>query len=162
MDEQAEPVEAARALSEIGRRREQALRRAVIPGWYWWVQAVLVVALAAAMESGRGVLIGMGIALFTVGSFVIDRLALRALRSAPPHRSLSGPRAARKTLIWFAVFVAVLLGVVVATALGLNAAGVHYPATIAAAIAAVLFAIGGQMLMRYETDALVRRSRGQG
>ena len=37
MNDQIEPADAARALSEIGRRREQVIRRAsTVPGWYWW------------------------------------------------------------------------------------------------------------------------------
>ena len=54
MNDQIEPADAASALSEIGRRREQVIRRAAVPGWYWWATAVLTIALSAAVESGRG------------------------------------------------------------------------------------------------------------
>jgi hypothetical protein len=66
------------------------------------------------------------------------------------------------TLLGVAAFVAVLLGVAVATALSLKAAGVPRPGTIAAAVAGVLFAVGGPMLVRLEAAMLVRRSRRQG
>ncbi|GAB3882019.1 hypothetical protein GCM10029964_039070 [Kibdelosporangium lantanae] len=59
-------------------------------------------------------------------------------------------------------FVAVVLGVGLATGLGLRAAGVPYPGMIAAAVAGVLFAVVGPMLVRWEADLLVRRARSQG
>jgi len=53
--------------------------------------------------------------------------------------------------------VLVLIGLAVTTGLSLKAAGVPYPGTIAAAVAGVAFAVGGQMLVRYEMAVLVRR-----
>ncbi|HEX4701220.1 MAG TPA: hypothetical protein VH352_03750 [Pseudonocardiaceae bacterium] len=163
MSDQVEPADAARALSEIGRRREQVIRRKVFPGWFWWAQAVLTVALTAAIESQRGVLIGIGITLFAAGSLVINVPVSRAARAAPPHRSLaSQPGSARKTLLGLATFMVVLLGVALATGLSLGAAGVPYPGTIAAAVASVVFAVGGPMGVRAEQAMLVRRAGSQG
>jgi hypothetical protein len=162
MDDQVEPTDAALALSEIGRRREQVIRRKVFPRWYWWAHAVLIVELVACIESGRGVLLGIGIAVFVAGALVIDVPVSRAARAAPMHRSLAGPVPVRRTLIGLASFIAVLFGVLLGTAFGLRAAGVPYPATIAAAVTAVVFAVGAQTLVRYEAAVLVRRSRRQG
>jgi len=39
---------------------------------------------------------------------------------------------------------------------------VPYPGTIAAAVTGVVFALGGQMLVRYEAAIQARRSRRQG
>ena len=72
MNDRIEPADAEHALSEIDRRREQVIRRRVFPRWWWWAYAVLITALAAAVESGRGVLVGIGIALFVGGSLTID------------------------------------------------------------------------------------------
>ena len=55
-----------------------------------------------------------------------------------------------------------LLGVAVATGFSLKAAGVPQPGTIAAAVAAVLFAVSGQPLVRYEAAVLVCRSGSHG
>ena len=162
MNDRIEPADAARALSEIDRRREQVIRRKVIPGWFWWAQAALTVALAACIESGRGVVLGIGIALFAVGSAVINLPVSRAARAAPLRRGLAGPGSVRRTLIGVAGFLSVLLGVLLATGLGLRAAGVPHPATIAAAVAAVVFAVGGQLLVRYEAAVLVRGSGRRG
>lgn len=162
MSDQIEPAEAERALSEIGRRREQAIRRKVFPGWFWWGHAVLIVGFVAAVESGRGVLVGIGIAVFVVGSLVVDLPVSRAARAAPLRRGLAGPGAVRSTLIGVAGFVAAVLGVALATGLSLRSAKVPYPGTIASVVAAVVFAIGGQLLVRYEAAVLVRRSGSRG
>jgi hypothetical protein len=161
VNDRIEPADAARALSEIGRRREQVIRRKIFPGWYWWANAVLMIALAASIESRSDVLLWIGIALFVAGSLVIDVPVSRAARAAPLRRGLAGPGAVRRTLVGLVTLVVVLLCVLLATVLSLNAAGVPYPATIASAVTAVVFAVGWQMLVRYEQAILVRRSGNQ-
>ena len=159
MDDWIEPADAANALAEIGRRREQVIRRAMraaCPVWYWWTTAVLTIALAASFEYRRGALSWIGITLFVVGSLVTGVPVSRAARAAPLRRGLD--TAKRETLVGLAAFVLVLLGVCLATGLSLKAAGVPYPATIAAAVAAVVFAVGGQVLVRRVTAVMVRRS----
>ena len=161
MSERIEPADAAEALGEIARRREQVIRRRVFPGWWWWAYAALFIGFAAAVESGRGVLIAIGVALFVVCSLVIDVPVRRAARAAAPRRDLA-PGSAVRTLIGLAVFVAVLIGAALATGLSLKAAGVPHPGTIAAAVAGVLFAVGGPLLVRLEASMLVRRSGSRG
>lgn len=158
MHDQIEPEDAARALDEIDRRREQVIRRKVFPGWWWWAYAALMTAFSAAVESGRGVLIGIGIALFVVGELLIDVPVRRAARAATPRRGLG----VRSTLTGLAAFVVGLLGVALATGLSLKAGGVPHPGTIAAAVAGALFAVVGPLLVRYEANVLVRRSARQG
>jgi hypothetical protein len=163
MDDQVGPADAANALDEIGRRREQVIRRAMraaCPVWYWWTTAVLTIALAASFEYRRGALCWIGVTLFVAGSLVTGVPVSRAARAAPLRRGLDTAR--RETLVGLAAFVLVLLGVCLATGLSLKAAGVPYPATIAAAVAAVAFAVGGQVLVRRVTAIMVRRSWNQG
>jgi len=152
VNDQIEPADAARALSEIGRRREQVIRRAAVPGWYWWATAVLTIALSAAVESGRG----HGVLAW------IGRLLSRALRGAPPRRDLVAPGPVPRVLAGIAAFAAAVLGVGLATGLSLKSAGVPWSGTIASAVAMVVFVVGGQILMRYHTAFLVRRSGGRG
>jgi hypothetical protein len=57
MTDQVRPEEAARALTEIGQRQEQVIRLAVIPNWYWWAIAVLIVAFAAAVDTWQGLVV---------------------------------------------------------------------------------------------------------
>ncbi|GAB3882023.1 hypothetical protein GCM10029964_039080 [Kibdelosporangium lantanae] len=86
MGDRIDPADAARALGEIDRRREQVIRRKVFPGWWWWAYAVLMVVFTAAVESGRGVVPWIGVALFLVGSLLIDVPVRRAARAAAPRR----------------------------------------------------------------------------
>ncbi|MEV6603907.1 hypothetical protein [Kutzneria sp. NPDC051319] len=159
MNEDIEATEAARALEEIDRRREQVIRRKVFPAWYWWAHAALMIELVAAIEHGGGVVLGIGLAVFMVGTFILDAPVSRRARAAAPHRGLAGPGAARRTLIGLVSFIAVLLGVALVAGLSLKAAGAPYPGTIAVAVAAALFATGGPMLVRLEATMLLRRSR---
>ena len=57
---------------------------------------------------------------------------------------------------------AVVIGVALATKLGLEAAGVPYPGMIASAVAMAALVAGGQMLMRYRKAVLMRQSGGRG
>jgi hypothetical protein len=162
VNDQVEPADAARALSEIGRRREQVIRRAAVPRWYWWASAVLTIALAAAVESGSGAVLWAGIALFTAGTLAINGLMLsRRLRGAPLRPGLLAPGSVPRLLAGEAALAAVVIGVGLATVLSLEAAGVPYPRTIAASVMMVVFVAGGQALTRYHTALLVRRSGGQ-
>lgn len=158
MTDRIDPSDAERALSEIGRRREQVIQRRIFPGWFWWAQGALTVAMAASFEYRNGAFVWVGVVVFMIGSLVINLPVSRAARAAPLNRALTDRGNAHKILAVLVTSIAVLLGVVVAAALGLHAAGVPYPGTIAAAIASTLFAVGGPMLVRYEAAILVRRN----
>lgn len=157
MDDGIQPVEAEQALSEIDRRREQVIRRKIFPLWWWWAYAVLMVQFAACFESGRGALIGIGIGVFTVGSFIIDVPVRRAAGAAAPRRGLA-PGSGLWTLVGVLGFMAVVLGAGVATGLSLKAAGVSHPGTIAAAVGGVVFAVAGPLFVRLGETMMVRRS----
>ncbi|HZP52978.1 hypothetical protein [Actinocrinis sp.] len=161
MSDEIEPADAARALSEIDRRREQVIRRRVFPGWWWWAYAVLFTAFSAAAESGRGVVLGIGAAVFVACSFAIDVPVRRAARAAAPRRGLA-PGSSGRTLIGLAAFLAILIGAAIATGLSLKAAGVPHPGTVAGAVAGVVFALVGPILVRLEAAMLVRRSGSRG
>jgi hypothetical protein len=164
MNDRLDPADAASALNEIDRRREQAIRRAMraaFPVWYWWATAALAVVLAVAVESGRDVVLWTGFAVYVIGSLATSVPVSRAARAAAPHRDAGGPGATRRGLIGMASFVAVVLGVTLGIGLGLRAAAVPGPGVIAAAIGALLFAVGGQVLVRCETAIMVRHSRSR-
>jgi hypothetical protein len=158
------PADAARALTEIGRRREQVVRRAVIPTWFWWTIGVLMVELAAAVESRRGVLLGIGIAVFVAGLLVSTvRMVLRTALSAPPRNDLTDPPTVLAMVIAIMTFVAVVVGATLGVGFSLQAAKVSHPVTITVSVTALLLAFGGPMLMRYLTRVmLVSRPWGNG
>jgi hypothetical protein len=162
VNDQIEPADAARALSEIGRRREQVIRRTATPRWLWWATAVLNIAFVADAESQRGALFWTGIALFPAGLLAVNGLLLRALRRAPLRPDLVPPGFVPRELAGTAALVAVVVGVTLATGLSLKAAGVPYPGTIATAVAMAVFVPGGQALTRYRTAVLVGRPGGRG
>jgi hypothetical protein len=163
MDDQIEPADAARALSEIGRRREQVIRRAATPRWFWWASAVLVIASAAAADSGSGALSWAGIALWAAGTLAVNALVLFRRVRAPLRDDLVAPGSdARMLPAALVALVAAPAGVALATLLSLEAARVPYPATIACAAGMAVFVAGGQALTRYNTAFLVRRSGGRG
>lgn len=161
MSDRIEPADAARALDEIDRRREQVIRRRVFPTWWWWAYAVLFTEAAAAVESDRGVLVAIGLAVFVVGSFAVDVPVRRAARAASPRRGLA-PGSGRRTLIGMVAFLASLLGVGLAAGLSAKAAGVPHPGAIAGAVTGVVFAVCGPVFVRWEAAMLVRRSGRQG
>lgn len=158
---EVEPEDAARALDEIRLRREQVITRKVIPAWHWWGHAALIVMLSACIETG-GVVMWIGVVVFMAVGLAIDLPVRRRAQAAAPRRGLVGRGAGWRTLLGLLTFLVVVLGVCVAVGLSLRAAGVPYPGTIAATVAAVVFAVAGQLLVRYEQAMLVRLSRGRG
>ena len=165
MNDQIEPADAARALSEIGRRREQVIRRTAVPRWYWWAIAVLLIAFAADADYSqrRGALFWAGVALLAAGMLAVNGLQLsREFRGAPLRLDLVAPGSVPRLLARDAALAAVVTGVTLAAKLSLEAAGVPYPATIAVAAGMAVLVPGGQMLTRYRIAFLVRRSGGRG
>jgi hypothetical protein len=146
MYEQVQPDEAARALAEVGRRRDQVADLSAIPWWFHWTVILLTIAFALALDSQRPVLIGIGVTVFVIGVLLaLAQVLGRSMVSAPLRRDLLGPRAALAII----VFVGLILAVNLPTAFILRAAGVPYPATIGALAGAVVIFIGGPRLSRH-------------
>ena len=157
MADQVRPQEAARALTEIGQRQEQVIRLAVVPNWYWWAIAVLMVALAAAVDTGQGLIIGIGTAVFVAGVLTTTgAMVFRAVRSAQPRNDMLGPGG----VVAILGFVAVTIGVSLAVAFTLKASGVSYAATIGVSVTAVMLVVGGPMLMRYLQGRMLANRSG--
>lgn len=159
MGDDMPPEEAARALTEIGRRQEEVIRRAIVPSWYWWAIAALMVAFAAAVDVRQGLVLGIGTAVFVAGVLVTTgRLVLRAVRGAQPRNDLLGPGG----VVAILGFVAVVAGVSLAVALLLKASGVPFAATIGVSVTALMLGAGGPLLMRHlQGRMLANRSAGQ-
>jgi len=155
--DQVRPEEAERALTEIGQRQEQVIRLAVIPNWYWWAIAVLMVAFAAAVDTRQGRVVWIGTAVFVAGVLATTgRVVFRAVRSAQPRNDLLGPGG----VVAILGFVAVTVGVSLAVAFILKASGVSYAATIGVSVPAVMLVVGGPMLMRYLQGLMLANRSG--
>jgi hypothetical protein len=157
MTDQVRPEEAARALTEIGHRQEQVIRLAIIPNWYWWAIAVLMVTFAAAVDTGQGLVVGIGTAVFVAGVLTTTGwVVFRAVGSAQPRNDLLGVGG----VVAILGFVAVTVGASLAVAFTLKASGVSYAATIGVSVAAVLLVVGGPMLMRYLQGRMLANRSG--
>jgi hypothetical protein len=146
MANEVRPDEAAGALTEIARRRAQVVTLTIIPTWFWWATAVLMVGLSAAVETRRPLVIGIATAAFVVGILIVTgRLVLGIVRRAQPRNDLLRPTGVLAIL----GFVAGILAVSLPTSFALKATGVRYPATAGILLAGVLMVVGGPLLMRY-------------
>jgi hypothetical protein len=146
MHDEVNPHEAAQALTEIGQRREQVIDVAVVPSWYWWAIGVLMVVLAASVESRQPVAIAVGATVFGVGLIWSTlRLILRSVALVKPRNDLLWPQGVLAIL----GFVAAILAAALPTAFALKASGAAYPATTGIAAGAVVLVAGGTWLMRY-------------
>src|SRR5262249_30411530 len=127
MANELRPDEASVALTEIARRRAQVVTLTIIPTWFWWAIAVLMVGFSAAVDTKRPVVIGIATATFTVGILIVTgRLVLGIVGRAQPRNDLLGPAGVLAIL----GFVAVILAVSLPTAFALKAAGFGHPATV--------------------------------
>ena len=146
MANEIRPDEAAGALTEIAQRRAQVVDVAIVPTWFWWAIATLMVGLTAAVETRRPLVIGLATAAFVLGVLVVTgRLVLGIIGRAQPRNDLLGPTGVLAIL----GFVAGTLAVSLPTSFALKAADVHYPATAGVLLAGVCMVIGGPLLMRY-------------
>jgi hypothetical protein len=143
MSEGLRPEEAAQALDEIGHRQEQVIRLAVIPGWYWWATAALMVGFAAAVDSHRPLAIGIGTTAFVIGVLATTGVVVvGGIRRAQVRGELLSPIGVLAIL----GLVAVVLAVSLPTAFALQAAGVGHSATWGVLVGGVVMVIGGPIL----------------
>jgi hypothetical protein len=146
MANEVRPDEAAGALTEIARRRAQVVTLTIIPTWFWWATAVLMVGFSVAVDSRRPLVIGLATAAFVLGILIVTgRLVLGIIGRAQPRNDLVGPTGVLAIL----GFVAGILAVSLPTSFALKAAGAHYPATAGVLLAGVFMVVGGPLLMRY-------------
>jgi hypothetical protein len=157
MHEELRPDEAARALTEIRQRQEQVIKLAIIPAWYWWAIAGLMVGFSAAIDSHRRLAIGIATSVFVIGVLAATgRIVIGGLRRAQPRNELLGPIGVLAIL----GFVATILAVSLPTAFALQAAGVRYAATLSVLVGAVLMVVGGPFLMRLLQRIMLAKRAG--
>lgn len=145
MDERLRPDEAAEALVEIGHRQEQVIKRSVVPRWYWWTIAGLMVGFAAAVDSRVPEVIAIGTVVFVLAVVSVTGSLVRGMvRRAQVRNELLNPAGV------FAIlgFVAVVVGVSLPTSFALQAAAVPYAATWGVLVGAVIMVAGEPLLTR--------------
>jgi hypothetical protein len=157
MTNEVRPDEAAGALTEIARRRAQVVTLTIIPTWFWWAVAVLMIGFSVAVDTRRPLVIGIATAAFVIGVLIVTgRLVIGIVGRAQPRNDLLGPAGVLAIL----GFVAGILAVALPTSFALQAAGVRYPATAGVLLASVVMVIGGPLLMRYLRRLMLNNRAG--
>jgi hypothetical protein len=146
MANEVRPDEAAGALTEIARRRAQVVSLTIIPTWFWWATALLLIGFSVAVETRRPGVIGIATAVFVLGILIVTgRIMLGIVGRAQPRNDLLGPTGVLAIL----GFIAGTLAVSLPTSFALEAAGAPYPVTTGIVLAGVCMVVGGPLLMRY-------------
>jgi hypothetical protein len=152
-----DPEEAARALTEIGRRQEQVIDKATIPPWFWFSIAGLMVVLGVGVDSHRPLVLAAGTTIFVVGTMVVSwRVAVSRQLQAKVHNDLLGPAGVLAILS----FVGLVLVVALPTAFALQAAGYGHPATAGVLAGAIVMAALGPVLGRYLRRVMLANRAG--
>jgi hypothetical protein len=145
MENTVRPDEAAQALTEIGHRQAQVIELTLVPRWFWWTTAALMVGFAAAVDSRVPLAIAIGTAVFALGvAATTGWVVISAARQARVRNGLVSPLGVLAIL----GFVAIILAVSLPTSFALEAAGVRYAATIGVCIGAVGMVAGEPLLTR--------------
>jgi hypothetical protein len=139
------PDEAAQALQEIGHRQEQVIKLAIIPDWYWWVLAGLMLGLAAAADTRQPMVVGVGTTVFVLAVLASTGVMVRGALRAQVRNDLISARGVLAIL----GLVVLVLAVTLPTAFGLKAAGVAHPAVWGMLPGSAVMAAGGRWLTRY-------------
>jgi hypothetical protein len=137
--------EAAQALAEIQRRQQQVIDQATVPGWYWWSVGALMVVLALGVDTRTPAALGGAVTVFVVGLLSATDAVVRGqfLRARLRDGLLDGRGVAA-----ILGLIALIAGCTLGLALGLRAAGVSYPATLACLAGGIALGLGGPVLMR--------------
>ena len=143
MNESVRPEEAAQALSEIGQRHEQVVEVVMIPTWFWWAVALLMVGFTTAVDTRRPLVVGIATAVFVTGVLiVVGRVIINGLRRAMVRNDLIGPRGVLAIL----GFVALVLAVSLPISFTLDAMKVGHGAVVGVGVGAVVMVVGGPWL----------------
>lgn len=156
--QQPPPREAAEALAEIRQRQEQVIDRALTPNWFWWAIGLLVVGFSIAVDTGNGLVLGIGTAVFVLGNCAaVGVVVVRSLRHTRARGTLLGNAGA----LAIAGFILVVLAVSLPASFAFQALGMSYAATWGSLVCAVLMGVGGPVLMRrLRTRMLDRAATG--
>lgn len=146
------PVDAELALAEVQARRAQVVDTNLVPAWFWYSIAGLIMLFVAAMESEIGWLIAVGTVVYVLG---LAGLILAVVRKArvQVRPELIGVRGG----LAIAGFTVTLVAIGIALGFTLEALGVPLPATIACLPVAAGLAFGGPRLMSYLRRMMLSR-----
>jgi hypothetical protein len=150
-------ADAAADLAEIQRRQEDVIKTALVPARYWWVIAAALVAVGAARDSHKAVVlfITIPLAVLAIAAVVLSRLP-EVRRGVKVNRA-ARPGAAGGAMLTILILLAVI--VTLALALSLTPHHVPHPLTISYAAGGAVLVIGGPPLNRYLRRLMLSRAR---
>ena len=152
-------AQAAAELADIQRRQGQVIRAVLVPAWYWWVMAAGIIAIGAARDSGDLVVQAITIPLAVLVMAVLTGVMIPAVRRRVRVHSATEPGARGAAAI--SGMIVLVDGVIAGTAIGLAAAHLRYPATIACAAGATVLVIAGPLVNRYLRGLMLSQARQQ-
>jgi peptidoglycan/LPS O-acetylase OafA/YrhL len=138
---------AAAELAEIQRRQEQVIKTALVPAWYWWVIGAAIVAIGAARDSHKTVVLAITIPLAVLVIAGVIGATIPEVRRRVKVNSATQP-GARGAVAIFGLIVLVNAVIIVAAS-SLDASHAPHPMTIGYAAGAAVLVTGGPLLNRY-------------
>jgi hypothetical protein len=157
MNGHPQPEEAASALAGIRRTQEQVIDAVLVPTWYWSAAGASMIAIGAAADSHRTVVLAVVIPVAVIALVAMTgAMIFGAYRRAQVGRELLSERGA----VYIVGFVWLIVGLTLGCGFGLRAAGTPWPATIATAMGAVALASGGPWLMRRLRSIMLNNRAG--
>jgi hypothetical protein len=156
MNGQYEPRNAEQALAEIRGRSEQVIGTALVPAWYWWALAVLMVGLGAGVDARQSFPIVVTVVAFVAGVLVATAWVNRHALTVRLRSDLLGIAGVPAILALIACVIAVALG----AAFALRAAHAPLPGTVGTALGGLVLIVGGPLLMRTLHGIMSRHALG--
>jgi hypothetical protein len=147
------PKDAARSLADIGNRQARLIDEVLVPGWYWWMVAVLTVVLGVAVDSHRPGLAALVTVVYAVLVAGVTVWMIWGRNRARVRSQLLGDRGA----VAIVGFVWVVVGLSLGFGFALRTADVGHPATLACLVCAVGLIVGGPGLMSYLRHTMLKR-----
>jgi hypothetical protein len=146
--QQSQPgADAAAELAEIRRRQQQVIKTTLVPVWYWWVMAAVLVPIGAARDSHDAVALAITIplAVLVIAALVISTVPEVRRRVKIRNAAQPGGRGAA------AIAGLIVLANVATIAVGasLTASRVPHPLAIGYAAGGAVLVIGGPLLNQY-------------
>jgi hypothetical protein len=152
------PDEASAALAQVRGHQEHVIRAALIPAWYWWAIGVGMVAIGAAADTRRAVVLAVVIPIVALAMAALTVAMIFGVGRGARIKSdelLGGPGA-----LLIVGFVWLVVGLTLGLGFGLRALGAPEPATIATGAGAVVLVALGPAVNRRLSKIMMSNRAG--
>jgi hypothetical protein len=153
----ATAANAAAELAEIERTQKHVIKAALVPVWYWWLQAAAIVAIGAARDSHDGIVMAITIPLAALVIVVQIIATIPGVRRPVRIHGAVIPHAQAAVVI--PGLIILVDGVTIAVSINLSEHAVPHPLTIGAAAGAAALVIAGPLVNRYFGRLMLSNAR---